>query len=235
MEYPSWQYNEMRQAGTDYTNIEEVRTYDERMSRLRDVSSEADQVLEFLALKGDEVLVEFGCGTGYLSIEASKRCKKVHAVDISRVMLDYAAVKAEEAGRRNIEFITGGFLTYQHRGEKPHAAVSQIALHHLPDFWKQVALKKIADMLSPGGRFFLRDLVFSIPLDRYEKALNYEVDEIARKGGNDFQVSFTRHLRDEYSTFDWIMEEMIYRAGFDIVEASYGDHLVASYGCIRRG
>ena len=235
MEFPQWQYDEMRHAGTDYNSLDEVRVYDERMSRLRDTDAETKQAMDFLAPKGGEVLVEFGCGTGRLAVETSKRCKKVHAVDISPIMLKYAAEKAGAAGCGNIEFVHAGFLTYEHKGEGPHAAVSQIALHHLPDFWKQVALKRIADMLVPGGRFFLRDLVFSIPLERHEKALGYEVEEVARKGGEDFRVSFTRHLRDEYSTFDWIMEEMLYRAGFDIVEAAYGDHLIAAYGCVKRG
>jgi hypothetical protein len=41
------------------------------------------------------------------------------------------------------------------------AAVTQIALHHLPDFWKQIALIRIAGMLKDGGRLCLRDMVYS--------------------------------------------------------------------------
>ena len=112
--------------------------------------------------------------------------------------------------------------------------MSQIALHHLPDFWKQVALQRIARLLPDGGRFFLRDVVFSLPLERWEKSIGFAVKEIAEKGGEAFRVNFTRHVKSEYSTFDWIMEEMLYRAGFDIAGAEYGDHFIAAYKCVKR-
>jgi SAM-dependent methyltransferase len=46
-------------------------------------------------------------------------------------------------------------------GEPPHVVYSRNALHHLPDVWKAVALRRIADMLRPGGAFVLRDTVYA--------------------------------------------------------------------------
>ena len=37
--------------------------------------------------------------------------------------------------------------------------------HHLPDFWKAVALTRIAGMLRPGGIFRLSDVVYSFAPD----------------------------------------------------------------------
>ncbi len=34
------------------------------------------------------------------------------------------------------------------------------ALHHLPDFWKAIALDRIATFLRPGGVLRLHDLIF---------------------------------------------------------------------------
>ena len=34
------------------------------------------------------------------------------------------------------------------------------ALHQLPDFWKALALNRIARMLRPGGVLRLRDLIY---------------------------------------------------------------------------
>jgi hypothetical protein len=43
------------------------------------------------------------------------------------------------------------------------------------------------------------------------------------------------HLRDEYSTFSWLLEPMIEQAGFEIVRADYGTiRVYADYVCVRR-
>jgi putative AdoMet-dependent methyltransferase len=51
----------------------------------------------------------------------------------------------------NIEFVHAGFLTYAHRDEAADAVVSRMALHHLPDFWKVVALDRVRALLKKGG------------------------------------------------------------------------------------
>ena len=37
---------------------------------------------------------------------------------------------------------------------------SRYALHHLPDFWKVMALRRVRAMLRPGGIFRLWDVVY---------------------------------------------------------------------------
>lgn len=41
-------------------------------------------------------------------------------------------------------------------------------------------------------------------------------------------------IREEYSTFDWIMEELLKRAGFSIDEVDYSDGFMAVYVCTKR-
>ena len=70
----------------------------------------------------------------------------------------------DEAGRRgvgNIEAIQAGFLTYRHTGEPADVMFSRNALHHLSDFWKAIALSRMAAMLRPGGTLRLHDLVYA--------------------------------------------------------------------------
>ena len=44
------------------------------------------------------------------------------------------------------------------------------------------------------------------------------------------------HLREEYSTFTWLLEPMIERAGFEIVASDYGSvGAYASFVCEKRG
>lgn len=43
------------------------------------------------------------------------------------------------------------------------------------------------------------------------------------------------HLRDEHSTFTWLLEPMLERAGFSIADAHYTeDGIFARYLCVKR-
>jgi ubiquinone/menaquinone biosynthesis C-methylase UbiE len=227
----NWCYNEFVHVGTDYESEEEVEKYDKRMSLFRNISGEVEEVVQSLDLKPDQVLLEYGCGTGEFSIEASRCCREVYAVDVSPVMLKYAEKKAGKRGRENIRFIESGFLNYRHSGDLPDAVVTQIALHHLPDFWKMIALKKIHENLKDGGSLYLRDVVFSMNLEKYEKTIDFTMNSVRAKAGDEMADSFERHIRQEYSTFDWIMEEMLYRAGFELLDADYREDFIAVYRC----
>jgi ubiquinone/menaquinone biosynthesis C-methylase UbiE len=148
-----WQYNEMRQIGTDYADAAEVQAYDSRMQKLRNVKEETKSIISSLGLASDQTILDLGTGTGDFALAAAQRCARVFAVDVSPAMLDFARRKAEMRGIKNIEFHQAGFLTYEHRGEPLNAVVSQLALHHLPDFWKLIALKRIFAMLKEGESF----------------------------------------------------------------------------------
>jgi cyclopropane fatty-acyl-phospholipid synthase-like methyltransferase len=151
---------------------------------------------------------------GAFVIPAARVCRKVFAVDISQAMLDRCAEKASAAGLRNIEVCCAGFLTYEHKKDPVDAIISVAALHHLPDFWKAVALKRMYHMLKPGGKLFLFDVVFSFPVESYQSELDNWVNGMRRQAGQAMAEETVIHIRDEYSTFDWVMDGMIERAGF---------------------
>jgi putative AdoMet-dependent methyltransferase len=225
---PDWHYDEFKQIGTDYEHADEVRRYDERMHALRDIPKETSDTINRLGIRPDSIMIEFGCGTGELAIAAANICRKVHAVDISRIMIDYAAEKAKTRGVSNINFHLAGFLTYEHADEPADVVATQLALHHLPDFWKVVALARIHDMLKPGGYFFLRDVVFSFDIKDHRQALSAWVDTIKESCG---KVSCHNHIRDEYSTMSWLMEDMLRHTGFEIISAEYSNGAMGAYLC----
>ncbi|MGN9864497.1 hypothetical protein [Bacillus swezeyi] len=84
-------------------------------------------------------------------------------------------------------------------------AQSITAPHHLPDVWKQIALLKLSQALQMGGVFYfkLTDVHHEISqfITEYEKAA--KITEYGESSG-------TR--RDKYSTFDWMLEEMLDKA-----------------------
>ena len=64
-----------------------------------------------------------------------------------------------------VETAAAGFLTYDHAGDPADVVCSRYALHHLPDSWKVVALRRVRSMLRPGGVFRLWDVVYGFDDD----------------------------------------------------------------------
>lgn len=65
-------------------------------------------ILEKLELSGKTVLADLGCGTGFFSIPAARRVKKVFALDIQQEMLDFLRKKIKKEKITNIEVILSG-------------------------------------------------------------------------------------------------------------------------------
>lgn len=230
MKTPAWQYHEPDHPGADFDKLAE--TYDQDMQH-RDVQREISDILDFLVLSPNDTVLEIGAGTGEFALAASRHCQKVYAVDLSPGMLKYAGKKAASRAITNVEFLPGGFLTYQHQGAPLDAVVTQIALHHLPDFWKQVALLRIFDMLKVGGKFCLRDVVYSFDPRDKERFFAEFISKADQKGGPKLATAISNHVGKEYSTMDWIMQGMIERAGFKIEKAEYSRGFFGLYLCTK--
>lgn len=211
-ELPAWQWNEMGQVGTDYADAVEVERYERRMGEFRNLAAEDAAILDVLSLpKGSHVL-EIGTGTGHFARAASRAGHRVTALDISPAMLRYAADRAEAEGLAGIEFCHAGFLTFAGAPATFDAAVSVAALHHLPDLWKAVALRNTRRVLKPGAPFLLCDVVFSSKTADPRSQFDAFVDAMSRS----MRDEAARHVAKEFSTLDWIQEELLTRAGFEI-------------------
>lgn len=233
MTYDSrWLYDEFTQVGTDYGSETEVGLYDARHADFRDVAAECRHLLDRLEIRPTDTLIDFGCGTGTFAIQAAQRCARVHAVDVSQTMIDYAAAKAKQADLRNISFHHAGFLTYRHAGPPVDAVVTTFAFHHLPDFWKGIALQRIGTMMKPGGQFYLHD----VSMEEANALANIAafIDKLAAAGGELLREDCERHFKEEYSTYVWIMDELLTRAGFSIRRKQVEDGVLGTYLCIKR-
>lgn len=213
-------------AGPEHLDPAYVATYD------RKAGFDPTSDVERLRLGSADVVVDLGAGTGTFALAAARVCKRVVAVDVSPAMT--AALRGRAAA--NVEVVEAGFLSYEHRGESPSVVYSRHALHHLPDLWKAVALARVAALLPPGGRFQLRDLVFSFDPSDAEEAIS----AWARSGVSDPAVGWTpaeleTHVRDEFSTYTWLLEPMLERAGFEICSADYRAGAYADYLCVKTG
>jgi ubiquinone/menaquinone biosynthesis C-methylase UbiE len=230
---PAWFYNEMQQKGVDFSDSAQVEVFD----RNQRSSAETEQeLIDRLGIAKDHTVIDLGTGTGTFAVQASRTGAHVYAVDISLAMLDYARNKARAADRSNIEFHHAGFLTYEHRANPVDFIVTKAALHHLPDFWKMVAFLRMAAMLKEGGVLYLRDVVFSFDPTEYRTRIDAWIERVSKPVGEGFIASdFEMHVREEYSTFGWIVEGMLGRAGFKIDQADYFTKEYAQYFCTKVG
>jgi ubiquinone/menaquinone biosynthesis C-methylase UbiE len=229
-QYPQWYYDEFKQIGVDYTDLEEVQAYDLRMQKSRDTEYEANRIRELLKIKGTDLILEVGTGTGELALRFSAYCRKVVAIDISKTMISFAKMKAESQKKTNIHFCNAGFLTYENYDEPFDVIVTQLALHHLPDYWKMIALKRIYGMLKEGGKFYLRDVVFPSLVQDYDNYFNKIITDLKISAGDEIAEETEIHIREEFSTLDWIMEGLLKSAGF-CIESVECDGFMAGYLC----
>lgn len=230
-------FDEQRSAGVDYNCAEQARRYDSMHQRFRNYEQAAMKIIERLGLGADSTVIDMGAGTGAFAVPAAKVCKQIHAVDISEAMLAECQAKAQQAGLENIVCHVGGFLSYTHDAPPADAMVSVAVLHHLPDFWKQIALQRAAQMLKPGGRLWLFDIVFPVnrDLEEHDKLYGGWIATIAERAGKELADEAKVHLLEEHSTYEWILEGMLERAGFHIDRALHAPGFQTTYVCTRQG
>jgi ubiquinone/menaquinone biosynthesis C-methylase UbiE len=147
-----WLIDEIANAGRENLDVAHVERYDGKMDS-RALAEVA--LLRSAGLGPSSVVVDLGSGTGQFALAVATTCQRVVAVDVSPVMIERLRSKIDEAAINNVEVVAGGFLTYNHTGDPADIAYSRYALHHLPDFWKVMALRRVHSMLRAGGVFRL--------------------------------------------------------------------------------
>jgi SAM-dependent methyltransferase len=158
MEAKTWMLDELAHAGPEHLDPGFVAGFD-RKQGYPDFSADVS-VLAAHGAGQEATVVDLGTGTGRFALAAAPHLRRVIAVDVSPAMLAVARGRAATAGLANIECVQAGFLSYQHTRPPSDAVFTRNALHQLPDFWKALALHRIADVLRPGGVVRLHDLIF---------------------------------------------------------------------------
>jgi ubiquinone/menaquinone biosynthesis C-methylase UbiE len=224
----NWLLDETASAGRENLDAKHASQYDlkEDASALEELA-----LMKKFGLSDQSTVVDFGAGTGQFTCAVAPTGARVVAVDVSPIMLAVLKAKLEGLRQSNVEVVQAGFLTYEHQGRQADFVYSRYALHHIPDFWKALALHRLRRIIRPGGVFRLWDVVYNFDPSAAEARL----DEWCATMSDDVQDGWTRadleeHIRDEHSTFTWLLEPMIERCGFQIEEAEYSsDGIFAKY------
>jgi len=127
-----------------------------------------DQLLDGLALKGEEKILDAGCGRGLMVIGAAKRLKtgKATGVDVwdatvlSGNSSDAAKANAKLEGvAEKVRFETGDIRKLVYPDKSYDVTMSALAIHNLGDReGRDKAVRELWRVLKPGGRLMILDL-----------------------------------------------------------------------------
>ncbi len=207
-------FDELAHAGDEHLDPAYVAGYERKAQT---DPGEDIALLQASGLHGSSTLLDFGAGTGTFALAAARVCRRVVAIDVSAPMLERLREGARGQHIENIETVQSGFLTYRH------------------DFWKGIALQRVAEALRPGGVFFLRDLVYSFDPGEADKIFEGWLARAPDRPEEGYTAEdLAMHIRTEHSTYSWLLEPMLERAGFEIRNAEYSSQVFAGYTCVRR-
>jgi ubiquinone/menaquinone biosynthesis C-methylase UbiE len=224
--------DELAHAGPEHLNDDFIAGYDKKQG----YPDPAEDLAAFgeHGLGAGSRVVDLATGTGQFAIPAARRFGQVTAVDISPAMLAALRAKSNAQGLDNLDFVNAGFLSYTHTGPPADGVYTRNALHQIPDFFKALALQRIADMLRPGGVLRLRDLIYDFQPGQAAGIFDGWFAGAATDPAQGYTAGdYAEHIRTEFSTFRWLLEPMLAAVGFDIVAVSYERRLYGAYTCVK--
>lgn len=126
----------------DGSNRWDARLYDDRHAF---VWRNGASLVELLAPRRGERILDLGCGTGHLTAQLASTGAEVVGIDASQAMVDEA-----RGNHPGLQFVVADARNY--RADDPFDAVfSNAALHWIRP--PEAAVRTIHDALRPGGRF----------------------------------------------------------------------------------
>jgi 2-polyprenyl-3-methyl-5-hydroxy-6-metoxy-1,4-benzoquinol methylase len=130
--------------------------WDEEPRRVKLAGEIADAIRTTLPLSAEWDAMDFGCGTGLVTVRLAPYLRSIVGVDSSRGMLDRLDAKIQAAELFNIrtnlaEEILGGPFAARF-----HLITSAMTLHHIQD--TVPLLRSFHALLHPGGYVALADL-----------------------------------------------------------------------------
>lgn len=112
-----------------------------------------EAVLNAVKIGPNDVVLDVGAGTGFLTEVAAKVASKVIALDFSRGMSEEAIAKM---GSGNVEFRIGNVENMPMPDSSVDIVIGNMVLHHCPN--PRVAFSEMVRVLRPDGRIAISDL-----------------------------------------------------------------------------
>jgi len=133
---------------------EKSKTYSKDSKRVKNVQKIANGILKNINYTKDMELMDFGSGTGLLSIQIAPYVKKITAIDISPSMNETLLQNKHEVSCE-LDILELD-LSKETIDQKFHGIISSMTLHHIEDI--NGLFEKFYTLLSDNGTLALSDL-----------------------------------------------------------------------------
>lgn len=138
------------------TNFDEKAANWEKPQQRNLANGVADAMIRELELSLDMDVMDYGCGSGLISMRLQPLVKSVVGVDSSKGML---AVFEEKIRKSGVQNVSSQWADLEDDGKVDgefNLVVSSMAFHHVRKL--PVLLKRLYDLLLPGGMIGVADL-----------------------------------------------------------------------------
>jgi ubiquinone/menaquinone biosynthesis C-methylase UbiE len=144
----------MSDAKRDFNK--EAASWDDEPRRVKLAQDVADAIRAEVPLTRETDLLDFGCGTGLVSLQLQPHVRTVTCVDSAQGMLDVVEAKVRHFGLDNVKTQHVDLDAGQTLSGSYSLVVSSMTLHHIPDV--DALLGQFARITRPGGRLCIADL-----------------------------------------------------------------------------
>lgn len=139
---------------TDFDRM--AAEWDSNPVRVKLANDVADSIIRHIRPTHDMDALDYGCGTGLVTLRLQPLVKSVTGADSSKGMLGVIQRKVKDQGLSNVHT---QLVDFEHDGKVAgtfHLAVSSMTMHHVQD--PAAFLKQLYDLLIPGGIVGVADL-----------------------------------------------------------------------------
>ena len=131
-------------------------TWDNEPRRIALMKAVGEAILREAKPTKDMDVLDYGCGTGLVSLFLLPHVRSVTGADNSPGMLEVLNRKIAEGGIGNMKVIRLNLEQDPLPNERYHLIVTSMTMHHVADTGKVV--RAFHDLLHPGGRLCIADL-----------------------------------------------------------------------------
>lgn len=135
---------------------EAAKTWDKKQSSIDSSNACVENLKKYITLKPNSSILDYGCGTGFISFSLSNERNNIIGMDYSDGMVEQFNKKAKDLNYSNIKAIKHNMNEENLPNNHYDLLISSMTMHHIKD--TNMFAKKCKDTLKNGGILCINDL-----------------------------------------------------------------------------